>query len=73
MTLETLVEEIRALPVEDRKQLIMVIVDSLTEPVPLPPRKKSLLELEGLGEEIWAGVNTDEYINQMRDEWDKHP
>ncbi len=29
----------------------------------------SILELEGLGEEIWVGVDVREYINQERDSW----
>ncbi len=29
----------------------------------------SILELEGLGEEIWIGVDVKEYINQERDSW----
>ncbi|MEP7292715.1 MAG: hypothetical protein ABI835_13115 [Chloroflexota bacterium] len=43
MTLEALAQEIRALPVEQRKQLVMVILDSLTEnavPAPIQPKLK---------------------------------
>ncbi len=29
----------------------------------------SILELEGLGKEIWIGVDVKEYINQERDLW----
>lgn len=31
---------------------------------------RSLLELEGLGAEIWQGVDAQEYVNQLRSEWD---
>ncbi len=70
MTLEAIVEEIRALPVETRKQLITVIVDSLTETDSVV-RAHSLRELRGLGKEIWSGIEAQEYVNQERDEWDK--
>lgn len=30
----------------------------------------SIMELEGLGAEIWQGVDAQEYINQERDSWD---
>ena len=70
MTLEAIVEEIRALPIETRKQLITVIVDSLTEVNPTD-RTHTLRELRGLGKEIWSGIEAQEYINQERDEWDK--
>ncbi len=31
--------------------------------------KRSLLELEGLGAEIWEGVDAQEYVNELRNEW----
>ena len=35
-----------------------------------PERKKlSILGLKGLGKEIWAGVDADEYVDQLRNEW----
>jgi hypothetical protein len=33
-------------------------------------RKHSILELEGLGQEVWKGIDAQEYINQERDSWD---
>jgi len=30
----------------------------------------SILELKGLGKEIWEGVDVDEYIRQERDSWE---
>lgn len=69
MTLEAIVEEIRSLPVETRKQLITVIVDSLTE-TPSTTKKHSLRELRGLGKEIWASIDAQDYVNKERDEWD---
>ena len=32
-------------------------------------RKRSIMELEGLGEEIWAGIDAQEYVNRERDSW----
>jgi hypothetical protein len=29
----------------------------------------SFLELEGLGQEIWKGIDAQEYVNQERDSW----
>lgn len=31
--------------------------------------KRSILELRGLGKEIWHGVDAQEYVNQERDSW----
>lgn len=30
----------------------------------------SLLELEGLGADIWQGEDTQDYVNRLRREWD---
>lgn len=32
--------------------------------------KRSIMELEGLGKEIWANVDAQEYVDQERDAWD---
>lgn len=31
-----------------------------------------LSELRGLGKELWQGVDAQEYVNQLRDEWDEN-
>jgi hypothetical protein len=33
----------------------------------------SILELEGLGAEIWEGIDAQEYVDQLRSEWDDRP
>jgi hypothetical protein len=36
--------------------------------------RHSLDELHGLGKELWAGVDAQEYVNRLRDEWhDRSP
>lgn len=62
----------RSLSVEQRKQLIAFIVDSLTEGEDIQPHpeKRSILELSGLGAEVWEDIDPQEYIDQLRSEWD---
>lgn len=69
MTIETMIKEIQTLSVEDRKRLITIIEDTLKEESPELPLH-DIRELRGLGKEIWEGIDAQEYINQMRDEWD---
>ncbi|MBI3271455.1 MAG: hypothetical protein HYZ53_20865 [Planctomycetes bacterium] len=33
-------------------------------------RRRSILELRGLGKEVWAGIDATEYVDKLRDEWD---
>lgn len=34
------------------------------------PKVHSILELQGLGKEIWGGIDAAEYVRQERDSWD---
>jgi hypothetical protein len=36
-----------------------------------PKERVSIMELEGLGKEIWAGIDTDAYIKAESDSWDR--
>lgn len=41
------------------------------EPTASP--RRSIMELHGLGAEIWAGIDAQEYVNELRKEWDHRP
>lgn len=71
MSLEAMLLEIRTLPVDDRKRLISLIVDTLTEPP--SEKQRNIMEFRGVGKEMWAGVDAQEYVNRLRDEWDQRP
>lgn len=34
-----------------------------------PYRRTTLSSLEGLGKEIWEGVDPQQYVDRLRDEW----
>jgi hypothetical protein len=66
-------EHIQTLPVEDRLRLLAVIARDLATPeTTQPPAERSLLELEGLGAELWQGIEAQQYVDQLRDEWESH-
>lgn len=76
----TAVEEIyrrhiKPLPPVERLQLLALVAQDLAaEPAQsLEGHQRSLLELEGLGAEIWQGVDAQEYVNELRKEWDHRP
>ncbi len=64
---------IRPLPAEQRLQLLALIAQKLAaENKPTDERQThSILELDGLGKEIWEGVDAQEYVDALRAEWDE--
>jgi hypothetical protein len=34
------------------------------------PRRRSIMELQGLGRDIWEGIDAGSYIDALRHEWD---
>ena len=37
------------------------------------PRSRSLMELHGLGAEIWGCIDAQQYVDELRGEWDRRP
>lgn len=75
INLEELYErQLASLPLEDRLKLIAMLAQGLTkeEVAPKAPQR-SLMELHGLGKEIWEGVDAQDYVNRLREEWDHRP
>ncbi len=55
---------------DEQMQLIEELFGLIRQRVTLTPKpKRSILELEGLGKEIWKGIDAQEYVNQERDSW----
>jgi hypothetical protein len=71
MTITQIMEQAKTLSWQERRELITLLHDSLQNGD--VPKKHSILELAGLGEEIWTGIDAQEYVNQLRSEWDERP
>jgi hypothetical protein len=66
--LETLAKE-RGLPVNAYAYAVLK-----REIATAPPRKRrSLLEFEGVGAKYATGQDAQEYVNELRSEWDHRP
>ena len=59
---------VQALGPADQLRLIAELAASLRSEIQREPRR-SLLELQGLGKEVWGGVDVDEYVRQERSSW----
>ena len=74
LTAEQLYEQqIKLLPATERLRLVAIIAHDLATTVAAGPRQRSLLELEGLGADLWEGIDAQEYVNELRKEWDHRP
>lgn len=58
-------------PCAARLQLLARIAQDLAATDAIDEPEATLLELEGLGAEIWQGIVAQQYVNELRDEWDK--
>ena len=66
---------VKPLPPAERLRLIAMTTQDLAqqnaEEESRP--KRSIMELHGLGAEIWKGIDAQEYVNELRSEWDHRP
>ena len=53
----------------EQLQLLEALAQSLRHSL-RTPRPHSILELQGLGKEVWQNIDVGAYINQERDTWD---
>jgi len=63
-------EHIKPLPREQQVQLLDLLRSEL-ENSDDDRQRHSILELHGLGKEIWQGVDPKEYVRKLRDEWEE--
>ena len=66
-----ILQQVQQLPPDEQRQLLAdlaKLVQQTDAQSAEPPR--SILELDGLGKEIWAGVDPDQYIEEERRSWD---
>ena len=69
-TKNTYEEHIKLLPREQQIQLLNIFRDEL-ENGDHHEKRHSILELHGLGKEVWQGVDPKEYVNELRDDWEE--
>jgi hypothetical protein len=72
ITIEQLYQQhIKPIPVTEQLRLIALIGEQLAIKT-APVEQRSLLELEGLGIEIWEGIDAQEYVDKLRQEWENN-
>lgn len=71
MTYSDIVRQIPHLTVEERTRLIRVIIDTLLEGA--APKKRSVLEFEGVAARLANEEDPQEHVKRLRREWDDRP
>jgi hypothetical protein len=66
---EDLLQAIEKLPLADKERLVSALTSKLSHPRDEQPSRHSILELRGLGKEVWSGVDAEEYVQQERSSW----
>jgi hypothetical protein len=72
---------IKALPFELRLRLVEIVVRELAAQTPQQEKEleeekepsRDLMDLHGLGKEIWQGIDAQTYVDHLRSEWDHRP
>ncbi len=75
MTFQAVFQEAKTLSLQERQKLIKLLVDTLTLETGMEQtisgQPRNLMELAGLGAEIWEGIDAQDYVDQLRNEWDQ--
>lgn len=62
---------VKPLPAEERLRLLIMTardLDAELAATSAQPRH-NIMELHGLGKDVWEGIDAQDYINKLRDEW----
>jgi plasmid stability protein len=65
---DSLYRKLQARAKRERRSVAQQVAHLLSEALE-SPRKPSIMELRGLGKEIWKGIDAAEHIRRERDEW----
>ncbi|MDO8501254.1 MAG: hypothetical protein Q7S20_05390 [Gemmatimonadaceae bacterium] len=66
---DSLYRKLKARAKRQNRSLSQEVTRILSESV-IEQEELSILELEGLGKELWKGIDAAKYVNEERDSWD---
>jgi hypothetical protein len=67
-TYQEIRRQVETLTPDEQLRLLEDLVAIVRQQNSISP-KRSIMQLEGLGQEIWQDIDAQEYINQERDSW----
>jgi hypothetical protein len=72
MSVQEIVAQVRHMSRAERTQLMHELVDVLNMPAP-EEKRYNTLDFRGIGTELADGTDAQDYVNQLRSEWDHRP
>lgn len=68
--IEKIIHDVETLDYEEKLEVLERILKLMKNPgTEQRKRKYSLLDLEGLGKDVWEGIDPIDYIDQERNSW----
>lgn len=62
-----IIQQVQQLTTDEQLRLLEELARLVRRQV--TPQTHSIFELEGLGKELWQGMDAQEYVNRERDAW----
>jgi hypothetical protein len=60
---------VQGLSPDDQLRLLEDVASLVRRQVATPARRRSILELRGLGKEVWQDIDAQDYVDQERASW----
>jgi hypothetical protein len=70
LTYDDYVRGIKGLRPEEQLSLMEIISATLKRTLASKKQKHNLMELQGLGADVWKGIDAQEYVRRERESWD---
>ncbi|MDB9515376.1 hypothetical protein PN466_00150 [Roseofilum reptotaenium CS-1145] len=67
-TYQEICHQVQTLTPDEQLRLLEALAVMVRQRILVKP-KHNIMDLEGLGKEIWHGLDAQEYVNQERDSW----
>jgi len=68
-TYQRVVKQFQTLAADEQLRLLQDLAGIVQGSSIVETSRPSLMDLQGLGKELWRGVDVDAYINEERDSW----
>jgi hypothetical protein len=68
---QQVLHQVLKLSPEEQLQLIADLIENIRQTCRIEAKPRySIMELKGLGKEVWQGIDVDQYIAEERASWD---